>query len=158
MKEKDLYVDYKPQQHIYYVEKEDQQYGPIVSGSYLSKNFLDDYWLKQKNLESSLRNKVIEGQISLIEYYMTLQELSIADLASRVNIRRAKLKKYLKPQFFNKISLPLLSKFAEVFDIPVANLFQVIIRKEDDRSTIDVIHLKTKNSAFVVTKIESKQQ
>ena len=158
MKEKDLYVDYKPQQHIYYVEKEDQQYGPIISGSYLSKNFLDDYWLKQKNLESSLRNKVIEGKISPIEYYMTLQELSIADLAARVNVRRAQLKKYLKPQFFNKISLPLLSKFAEVFDIPVANLFQVIIRKEDDRSTLDVIHLKTENPAFVITKIESKEQ
>ena len=157
MKEKELYVDYKPQQHIYYVEKEDQQYGPIVSGSYLSKNYLDDYWLKQKNLELSLRTKVIEDKISPIEYYMTLQELSIADLAARVNIRRTKLKKYLKPQFFNKISLPLLSKFAEVFDVPVANLFQVIITKEDERSRMEINQLSTKNPAFVVTKIESKQ-
>jgi transcriptional regulator with XRE-family HTH domain len=156
MKEKELYVDYKPQQHIYYVEKEDQQYGPIVSGSFLSKNYLDDYWLKKKNLELSLRTKVIDDKISPIEYYMTLQELSIADLAARVNIRRTKLKKYLKPQFFNKIRLPLLSKFAEVFDVPVANLFQVIITKEDDRSRLDINQLNTQNPAFVVTKIESK--
>ncbi len=157
MKEKDLYVDYKPQQHVYYVEKEDQQYGPIISGSYLAKNYLDDYYLKQKNLELALRTKVIEGEISPIEYYMTLQELSIADLAARVNIRRSRLKKYLKPVYFNRIPLPLLRKFAEVFDIPIANFFQVLITREDDRSTLDINQLNTKNPTFVVTKIESKQ-
>ena len=158
MKEKDLYVDYKPQQHIYYVEKEDQQYGPIISGSYLAKNYLDDYYLKQKNLELSLRAKVIDGKISLIEYYMTLQDLSIADLAARVNIRRAKLKRYLKPEFFNKIRLPLLRRFAEVFDIPVANFFQVLITREEERSTLDINQLNTNTPTFVVTKIESKEQ
>ena len=157
MKEKDLYVDYKPQQHVYYVEKEDQQYGPIISGSYLAKNYLDDYYLKQKNLELALRTKVIEGEISPIEYYMTLQDLSIADLAARVNIRRSRLKKYLKPDFFNRIPLSLLRKFAEVFDIPVANFFQVLITREDERSTLDINQLNTKNPTFVVTKIESKQ-
>ena len=157
MKEKDLYVDYKPQQHVYNVEKEDQQYGPIISGSYLAKNYLDDYYLKQKNLELSLRTKVIEGEISPIEYYMTLQELSNADLAARVNIRRARLKKYLKPEFFNRIRLPLLKKFAEVFDIPIANFFQVLITREDERSILDINQLNTKNPTFVVTKIESKQ-
>ncbi len=157
MKEKDLYVDYKPQQHIYYVEKEDQQYGPIISGSYLAKNYLDDYYLKQKNLELSLRSKVIEGEISPIEYYMMLQDLSIADLAARVHIRRGRLKKYLKPEFFNRISLPLLRKFAEVFDIPVANFFQVLITREEERSVLKINQLNSKNPAFVVTKIESKQ-
>ena len=157
MKEKELYVDYKPQQHVYYVEKEDEQYGPIISGSYLAKNYLDDYYLKQKNLELSLRKKVIEGEISPIEYYRTLQDLSIADLAARVRIRRNKLKKYLNPEFFNKIHIPLLSKFAEVFDIPVANFFQVLITREEERSTLDINQLNTKNPTFVVTKIESKQ-
>lgn len=157
MKEKDLYVDYKPQQHIYYVEKEDQQYGPIISGSYLSKNYLDDYYFKQENLELSLRAKVIEGEISPIEYYMMLQDLSIADLAARVNIRRGKLKKYLRPDFFNRISLPLLRRFSEVFDIPVANFFQVLITKEEERSRLDINQLNTKNPTFVVTKIELKK-
>ena len=156
MKEKELYVDYKPQEHVYYVEKEDEQYGPIISGSYLAKNFLDDYWFKQKNLEQSLRKEVIKGKISPIKYYMTLQELSIADLASRVNLRRSKLKKYLDPRHFKKINIVLLLKFAEVFDVPVANLFQVIITKEDERAKLDIEQLNTKNPAFVVTKIESK--
>lgn len=156
MKEKELYVDYKPQQHIYYVEKEDQEYGPIISGSYLAKNFLDDYWFKKKNLEQSLRKKVIEGEISPIEYYMTMQELSLADLASRVNLRRSKLKKYFDPGHFKRINIELLMKFAEVFDVPVANLFQVIITKEEERTELDIEQLNTKNPAFVVTKIESK--
>ena len=156
MKEKDLYVDYKPQQHIYYVEKEDNLYGPIISGSFLAKNYLDDYWFKQKNLEMSLRNRILEGEISPVYYYMTLQELSIADLALRVNIGRSKLKKYFKPRYFEKIGLPLLKKFAEVFDIPIANLFQVIITKEDEKSKFDISQLNTKNPSFVITKIESK--
>ena len=50
MKEKDLYVDYKPQQLIYYVEKEDASYGPLLSGSYISKHYLHDYYEKMDQL------------------------------------------------------------------------------------------------------------
>jgi len=49
MKEKDLYVDFEPQQSVYYVEKDDESYGPIVSGSYLSKNYLNDFFEKRKS-------------------------------------------------------------------------------------------------------------
>ncbi|MBK8807897.1 MAG: hypothetical protein IPO21_15130 [Bacteroidales bacterium] len=74
MKEKDLYIEFAPQQSVYYVEKEDSSYGPIVSGSHLSANYLDDYWLKRKNLEAKLRQQIINNEISPIFYYMTLQE------------------------------------------------------------------------------------
>lgn len=156
MKEKDLYVDYKPQQHVYYVEKEDQHYGPVISGSFLAKNYLDDYWFKQKNLELSLRKRMLDGEISPVYYYMTLQELSVADLASRVKISRSKLKKHFHPEHFSKMGIPLLKKYAEVFDIPVSNLFQIIITKEEEKEKFDVTQLATKNPSLVLTKIECK--
>ena len=56
-------------------------------------------------------------------------------------------------QPFSKKSM----KFAEVFDVPVANLFQVIITKEDKRSELEIEQLSTRNETFVITKIESKK-
>jgi len=58
MKEKDLYVDFKSQEQVYYVEKEDESYGPIISGSYLSKHYLDDFYEKQRKQEQQLREKL----------------------------------------------------------------------------------------------------
>ena len=84
MKEKDGYIDCPEQQVILYVEKEDGKYGPIQTGSYITRNFLDDYELKRKHLEDSLRNKIQNKEISPIYYYMVLEDLTISELAARV--------------------------------------------------------------------------
>jgi len=57
MKEKDGTIDCPQQQVILYVEKEDGKYEPIQTGSYLTKNFLDDYEMKRHHLEESLKKK-----------------------------------------------------------------------------------------------------
>ena len=54
MKEKDGYSECPEQQVILYVEKEDGKYEAIQTGSYLSANYLDDFFLKRKNLEKML--------------------------------------------------------------------------------------------------------
>jgi hypothetical protein len=156
MKEKDLYIDFKPQQHIYYVEKEDHSYGPIMSGSQLSKNYLDDYFLKMGHLEESLRKQVLENKISPIHYFITIQDISTADLASRAGICHARLKKHLKPEGFAKIPVKLLKKYAEIFNIPVANLFQLVVVKEEDRNKTTINQFHTENPFFIITKVESK--
>ena len=126
MKEKDGYVDCHQQQVIIYVEKEDGKYGPIQTGSYITSNYLDDYELKRKNLEESLRTKIQKREISPVYYYMVLEDLTISELASRVRIRKGKVKKHLQYEYFKLINDEMLKQYADVFNVSVIDLIQLM--------------------------------
>ncbi len=153
MKEKDLYVDFSPQQMIYYVEKDDSSYGPIISGSQLSHDYLDDFYYKKRNLEKSLRDQIAKNEISPVYYYMILQELGMGDLASRVGVGKRKLKRHFKPSCFNNLRLKMIKKYAEIFNVPLSSMFQVVIVKDDDRKNIDIQKMRTNNDSFELLKI-----
>ena len=156
MKEKDLYIDFEPQQLVYYVEKEDSSYGPIISGSQLSANYLDDFWEKRKNLELKLRKQVIADEISPVFYYMILLEMGPKDLAKRVKVSFRKLKKLYKPKNFKNLKLNKIILFAKAFNIPVSSLFQTYIIKDSDHKKISIEQLTTKNELYHITKIIAK--
>jgi len=156
MKEKDLYVDYKPQQLIYYVEKEDASYGPLLSGSYLSKHYLHDYYEKMEKLEKSLREQLNNGEISPVYYYMILQSFGEGDLASRVGVSKRKLKRHFQIRHFAKLRLSQLKKYAQAFDVPVAAMFHMMITKNEDMGKIAVEQIETKNSFFSISRLEIK--
>ena len=122
MKEKDGYIDCPQQQVILYVEKDDGNYGPIQTGSYITRNFLDDYELKRKHLEENLRNKIQNKEVSPIYYYMVLEDLTISELAARVKLRKGKVKKHLEYGFYNSIKSELLNQYADVFNVSVDDL------------------------------------
>ena len=122
MKEKEGFVDCPEQQLVLYVEKEDGSYGPMQTGSYLTKNYIDDYYEKRKRLESGLREQVNKGEISPVAYYMTLEDLSVSETAQRVGISQRKVKKHMQPAKFGKIPPDVLEKYAEVFNVPVNTL------------------------------------
>ena len=122
MKEKDGYIDCPEQQVILYVEKEDGKYGPIQTGSYITRNFLDDYELKRKHLEDSLRNKIQNKEISPIYYYMVMEDLTISELAARVRIRIGKVKKHLEYDSFHSIKSETIAQYADVFNVSVDDL------------------------------------
>ena len=126
MKEKDGYVDCPEQQVILYVEKEDGKYGPIQTGSYITSKYLDDYELKRKNLEDSLRKKIQNREASPVYFYMVLEDLTISELASRVRIRKAKVKKHLRHDYFNRISNEMLQQYADVFNVSLNDLIQLM--------------------------------
>ncbi|HNY03645.1 MAG TPA: helix-turn-helix transcriptional regulator [Bacteroidales bacterium] len=127
MKEKEGFVDFPEQQMIVYVEKEDGNFGPMQTGSYLSAHYLDDYFGKRHKLEQELREQLIANRISPVKYYMVLVDLSLAELASRTGIRKSRVKRHLEPGQFLKATAGELTRYAAVFNIPVANLFQVIL-------------------------------
>ena len=126
MKEKDGYVDCPEQQVILYVEKEDGKYGPIQTGSYITSKYLDDYELKRKNLEDSLRKKIQNREASPVYFYMVLEDLTISELASRVRIRKAKVKKHLRHEYFNRIGNEMLKQYADVFNVSLNDLIQLM--------------------------------
>lgn len=127
MKEKEGTVDCQKHQVVLYVEKENGKYGPIQTGSYISANYLDDFFFKRKNLEVSLRDRVSSGKISLVYYYMVLEDLSISELAARVGIRKSRIRKHFKPEGFARCTIGILKRYASVFNIPIANLLQIVL-------------------------------
>lgn len=167
MKEKEGFVDYPEQQMILYVEKDDGKYGPMQTGSYLSANYMDDYVLKRRNLEYDLRKQLTSGIISPVKYYMILEDLSFSELAARAGIRKSKLKKHLDPKHFGIATTDELLKYASVFNVPVANLLQVILVNnngslessiilENKARNISVDQTPAGNPYITVTKIEER--
>jgi hypothetical protein len=125
MKEKEGFVDCPEQQLILFVEKDDGTYGPMQTGSFLTKNYIDDYYEKRQRLEASLKKQVKEREISPVAYYMTLEDLSPAETALRVGISQRKVKKHMLPGKFEKIAPSVLKKYAEVFNVPVTSLVEL---------------------------------
>ena len=169
MKESEGFVDYPDQQMIIYVEKDDGKFGPMQTGSFLSANYLDDYFFKRRNLELELREQLTRNQISPLKYFMVLEELSVSELASRAGIRKSRVKKHLDPKHFGSVSLNELRRYANVFNVPAANLLQVILiqqddgveaslMKEDRPGSITVKQPSTANPFVVVTKIDAKNR
>jgi len=163
MKEKDAIIDYEQHQLMLYVEKEDGSFGPIITGSYLSKNYIDDYFEKMEKLRLSLLNELKDNLISPIEYYRIIHDFNVFELSRRTGISVFKVKKHLKVKGFEKAKVSDLVKYAEVFDIPVSNLFQVILVEgrdseikdgSADKNIYKVRQSKTQNPNLVITKFE----
>jgi transcriptional regulator with XRE-family HTH domain len=168
MKEKEGFVDYPEQQMILYVEKDDGKYGPMQTGSYISANYMDDYVYKRRNLEETLREQLTGGSISPVKYYMILVDLSLSELAARAGIRKSRVKKHLEPQHFGSVTVEEMRKYAAVFNVPVANLLQVVLINnhgklesnfilENKAEKFSVGHSQTRNPYIVLTTIEERR-
>jgi hypothetical protein len=167
MKENEGFVDYPDQQMILYVEKEDGKYGPMQTGSYLSANYMEDYIYKRKNLELSLRKQLTAGTISPVKYYMVLEDLTLSELAARAGIRKSKVRRHLDSVDFESATTGELIRYARVFNIPIANMLQVVLISEQGNfesililenkaEKLTVNQSPTGNSCVVLTKIEAK--
>ena len=165
MKEKDVLVDCQAQQYIIYAEKSDGSFSPVQTGSYMTKNHIADFHVIASNINHSLNEKLKRGEISPIYYYMTIEELTIPELAARVRISKSIVKRDVDPKGFQKVSVSKLKRYANVLNIPLANLFQIINTKEDMKwnvgyqeeahksETVLISQIKTDNPLIVETKI-----
>jgi len=162
MKEKEAYVDFEPQQLIMYVEKEDGTFGPIQTGSYISKNYLDDFWEKTVKLRNSLLEKLKKNEITPVYFYKTIHDFNDVELSRRTKIPVRKVKKHQKVDRFKTAKLSDLHKYAYAFDIPVSNLLQAFVVEDNEKNAdsdktkqpIVVKQTRTENPFVVITKIE----
>lgn len=126
LKEKDSQVD-NAHQLVLYVEKEDLSYGPVQTGSYMVEHYLDDFFEKKDKLQTKRLEELKAGKISPLAYYKDLVDIGEGDLAARMGISRRKLRSHMTPEGFSKVSVKLLQRYATIFGIPVAQLFQIIL-------------------------------
>ena len=168
MKEKEGLVDYPEQQVILYVEKDDGQYEPIQTGSYLSANYMDDYILKRRNLEKELRGQLIAGAISPVRYYLVLEDLTVSELSSRAGIRKSRVAKHLDARKFGMATVEELRRYGAVFNVPIANLLQVVLIENGDTpdahfilenkgGRVSVNQCNTANPFVVLTNLDERR-
>jgi hypothetical protein len=68
------------------------------------------------------KNRVINNQTSPIEYYMELHKMDLPILASYVGLWKWRVKRHFKPKNFNRLSMNMLQKYADVFEISTDQL------------------------------------
>ncbi|MGD9200523.1 MAG: helix-turn-helix transcriptional regulator [Chitinispirillia bacterium] len=147
MKEKDVCIEHREHQIKLFVEKDDGSIDMIQTGSYIAKNYIDDFWKKQKHFKKTALKQLINNEISSIAYYIIIREIGIADVAVRIGVSTAQVKKHMKSNYFKNIKLELAQKYADVFGVPVANLFQIPM---EDEESLNIIQTETDNP-FIVT-------
>jgi hypothetical protein len=130
---------------VVYVEKEDGSYGPVETGSVMVQEYFDDFLAKQRHLEARLRADLTEGRISIVAYYATLLSMGEGDLAARVGVSRRRVRTHMTPGGFAKLRLETIRRYAAIFDVPVANLFQII-----DDADLGRLRQQSTASPFVV--------
>jgi hypothetical protein len=169
MKEKDLVVDFKDHQVILFAEKNDDTIGPLQTGSYVAHHYISEFFQIMEKLNNSLQHKLIQGEISPVFMYMTLEELTLSELALRVGLPKWKVKRHLRYEYFHKMRISELKRYAEVFNIPLANMFQIVATRQDHKwrmgfqkevenaKPVIITQEKTKNPYLVITKAEQNK-
>ena len=65
---------------------------------------------------------VLNNETSPIEYYMELHKMDVSILASYVGLFKWQVKNHFKLKKFNKLSIKILKKYANVFEISINQL------------------------------------
>lgn len=118
-------------QVVLYVERTDESYGPVQTGSYLAQEFIDDFFVKREHYRQECLRKLEAGEVSAVWFYQQTLGLAEADLAVRVGVSRRAVRRHLAPKGFAEIDLRLAARYAEVFGVPLANLFQTIAARDE---------------------------
>jgi hypothetical protein len=153
VKEAEAKVDYPTHQMLLYVEKNDGSFGPLRTGSYMSKNYIDDYWDKRKRLKDQGISLLLSGEISPVGYYMLMGDMTPADVARRVGIGTRRVNKHRLVSHFQGITVSLLTRYADVFGVSIASMAAVTVPAGDNAAEL---RKKNKNPFVVITDLEEE--
>ncbi|GEQ85227.1 hypothetical protein ULMS_07350 [Patiriisocius marinistellae] len=111
---------------LYYAVDENGEYTTALSSGWDPKKIALDNALEEieQRIEDA-KKRVHSGVTSPIEYYMELSKMDLPILASYVGFWQWKVKRHFKPSVFKKLSAKKLKKYADVFDISVAELQEI---------------------------------
>ncbi|MGY3793249.1 hypothetical protein [Aquimarina sp. 433] len=107
---------------VYAVDK-DGKYGKAFSSGWEAKTIAlnESLDLIEEQLQETIQ-KIKEGELSPIAYYMESQRMDVVVLSGYVGIWQWKVKRHLKAKTFKKLSDKTLKKYAEAFEISLEEL------------------------------------
>jgi len=107
---------------VYSVD-EKGNYTTVKSVGWDPKNeVMQQAWDNINEKIEAVRQKVLTGKLSPIAFYMEKQIMDTGLLAKYMGLWRWKVKRHLKPKYFNRLSDDILQRYAEIFDLTSAEL------------------------------------
>jgi hypothetical protein len=146
MKEKDARVEGTDHQMAVYVEKEDGTYGTIQTGSFMAKNYLNEYECMIRNWNAAHFKSLVKGEYSPVAFYMAERDMTPADVASRMKFGLGKVIKHMKIQGFGTMTIETAARYADLFGVSICELF--MLSGPDSQR---VQHKKTDNKWVVLS-------
>ncbi|MGJ8664970.1 MAG: hypothetical protein ACSHW7_01265 [Patiriisocius sp.] len=111
---------------LYYAVDENGEYTTALSSGWDPKKIALDNALEEiENRIEDAKKRVHAGETSPIEYYMEAAKMDLPILASYVGFWQWKVKRHFKPSVFKRLNAKKLQKYADVFDISVAQLQEI---------------------------------
>lgn len=108
---------------LMYAVDNDGKYTGITSAGWEAENIATKQaWDAVDEELAETADKVKNGELSPIAYYMQKSLMEVALLASYVGKWQWQVKRHFKPSVFNKLSTDMLAKYAAVFNISVDEL------------------------------------
>ena len=83
---------------------------------------LDTAWQDVEERIAAAKQKVLNNEASPILFFMEKALMNVEILAGYTGFWQWQVKQHLKPEVFNKLSDKKLQKYAEVFNVSVADL------------------------------------
>lgn len=107
-----------------YVTKEDGSYTSIPSDGWEVENFATrQAWDAVESELEAIKQKVLEGELSPIAYYMHKCLMELPVLARHVGKWKWQVKRHMKPAVFSKLNKTVLAKYAKAFNINPADFY-----------------------------------
>ncbi len=110
---------------VLYVTDKDGKYGTTQYAGWEAENIaLSQAWDDIDEKIAGTKEKVIQGELSPIAYYMEKSLMDLPTLAQYVGYWKFRVKRHLRPGPFKKLSDNQLQRYAQVFNISLDDLKQ----------------------------------
>ena len=107
---------------IYTVDEKGNYTTSYSLGWDVKNTVLQQAWDNINEKVEETKQKVINGQLSPIAYYMEKNIMDIGLLSKYIGLWKWTVKKHLKPKHFNKLSEKIISQYADIFNITPGQL------------------------------------
>ncbi len=114
-----------------YAIDEDGNYVTVQSTGWEPKNAaLQQAWVDINDKIDKIKNKVYAGKLSPLAYYMEKNILDIKLLSQYTGMPKRKIRRHIKPVYFNKLDSATLKKYADVLNITIEELKTINFSEE----------------------------
>jgi hypothetical protein len=108
---------------VCYAVDESGNYTTVLSTGWTPKNAaLKQAWDVVNEKIEEVKNKVLEGKLSPVAYFMEKNIMDLKLLSEYTGISKWRIKRHLKPKNFNKLDHETLSKYASAFETTISSL------------------------------------
>jgi len=121
---------YTYNREMFYSFDKEKGYSRKISYQYdANQTIIKQSWDAAEERLNAIKQKVVDGKLSPIAYYMEKNLMEIPMMAAYVGLRKWKVRRHLNPKRFVKLKPDQLKKYADVFEITVDELKNIPLNK-----------------------------